>query len=170
MQRKSVRPAASPGIRNSIYVEEDVSCVPENQAIITVLVSITGHEWLHSHVKLCIRVSNTVWRDDFFSSALHCPAACNGIEWLNSTWTVHRNLIPEERCPTEYLNIQGSREQEQEKGVYKTRSKNGRSKTAGNRPQKGVLHSLSPCKKNSQEWLENSLILRDMAIRRLSLS
>lgn len=44
MQRKNVRPAARLGIRNSMYDEVDVSCVPENQAIIKVLVSITGHK------------------------------------------------------------------------------------------------------------------------------
>lgn len=115
---------------------------------------------------LCIRALSTVWRDDFFSSAPHCPAAYKGIEWLSSMWTVHRNLIPEKLSPTEYLNIQGGREQQQEKGVYKVRSKDERSKTAGNRPQKSVFHSLSPCKKNCLPTM-NSLLLRDMAILQL---
>lgn len=58
MQRRSVRPAASPGIRNSTYDEEDVSCcVPENQTIIKVLVSITGHERSHSYVQSALHQS-----------------------------------------------------------------------------------------------------------------
>lgn len=59
MQRKSTRPAASPGIRNSIYDEVEASCcVPENQAIIKALVSITGHDRLHSCNVLCVTVKH----------------------------------------------------------------------------------------------------------------
>lgn len=78
----------------------------------------------------------------------HCPVACKGIEWLNSTWSVHSNWKREVLSPTEYLNIQGGREQQQEKGDYNVRSRDGRNKTAGNRLQKGLLHSLSLCKKH----------------------
>lgn len=70
----------------------------------------------------------------------------------DSTWAVHRSLRPEQLSPTEYLNIQGGREQQQEKGVYKVRSKDGRSKIAGNRPQKSLRYSLPPARRTvSQE-------------------
>lgn len=64
----------------------------------------------------------------------------------DSSWALYSNLRPEELSPAEYLNSQGAREQQQEKGVYKVSSKDGNSKTAGNRPREGLLYSLSLCK------------------------
>lgn len=144
MQRRIARPAASPGITNSTYGEADVSRGdPENQAIITVLVSTTGQKWLHNYVQ-------SAWHQ----GVNHCMKG-----WLqlgtSLPCSTQRNRMAEQYMDRpQGLDTWGTesyrvfKHTRWQRATAGKRSKDGRHKTAGSRPQKGMLHSLSPWKKN----------------------